>query len=246
MNRLFIALLAGVAIVSSGATAGTDALLNKGTGVETAIYSAGDETAQGVVIVHDWFGMSPAMRGEADWLAGQGLHAVVIDLYGGKSATTHAEAEKLMKGLDQAKAAEKIKAALTALGAEKSPVAIIGYSMGGGIALKAQIANQSMVNAGVLVYGGGYEEMTDADLKGLKSPVLVISGSKDGWSFAALTALQTRTASLENPVATFVYPNADHAYVQPLFNEGKNYNKAATDVTHSLIAGFVKSLAEAM
>ena len=38
----------------------------------------------------------------------------------------------------------------------------------------------------------------------------------------------------------YIYPNADHAYAQPLFNEGKNLNLEATRVTWLLIDDFLK------
>lgn len=50
-------------------------------------YSVAPATAQsGVLIVHDWLGMSDATRKSADRLAQQGMRVIAIDLYDGQSA----------------------------------------------------------------------------------------------------------------------------------------------------------------
>ena len=212
-----------------------------GTADEISAYVSGPEdAARRVLIVHDYFGLSLSTKSEAVWFGNNGIRATAIDLYGGKSATTGKEAEALMNGLDPKSAAKTVHTALAAIGAKEHKVTVIGFSMGWLIALNAQIANPDMVDGAALVYGGSYESIADKDLKGLKSPVLVVTGSKDSWAFPSLQALEKRMAEFGNPVESFVYPGVDHGYAQLMFNGGKNYDITAAMSTRNVVGDFVK------
>ena len=235
-------LLAAVAAVCLSAGAGAEELVNlmPGSPDEIAAYAAGPQDARGrVLIIHDWFGLTPSTKAEAVWFGHHGIRAVAIDLYGGKVAETHAEAEKLMNGLDPAAAQRTIHAALEAIGAKEHPVVIIGYSMGGKIALDAQIADPAMISGTALVYGFGYDDIPDVALSSLDRPVLVATGSKDTGSVSAMDALQHRMSALGHPIETYVYPGADHGYAQALFKGGENFDLKAAMATRNVIADFV-------
>jgi carboxymethylenebutenolidase len=240
-------LLAAVAAASltGGGVADEVVKLLPGSPDEIAAFVAGPEDArERVLIVHDWFGLTASTKAEAVWFGKQGVRAVAIDLYRGKAAETHQEAEQLMNGLDPAAAAGTIRSALEAIGARERQVTIIGYSMGGKIALEAQIANQDMISGTALVYGSGYEGIPDTALSSLDRPVLVATGSGDTGSFSALEALQRRMSDFGHPIESYVYPGADHAYAQSLFNGGKNFDLEATMATRNVVEDFVKRVAE--
>lgn len=202
-------------------------------------YVAGPEDAtKAVVLVHDWFGVSPFYTEAAERLAGQGYRVVAVDLYGGRHATTHEEAGALLEGLRDDLAARKLDAAIkwTAQGDRK--VAAMGFSMGAKHALSAALRNDS-VRATVLWYG---ETIKDPEaLRHLSGPVLLIVGSHDGpsaveGSLAFSKAADTAGAGAE----VYVYPGADHAFAQPLFNQGRTYDSAATSVAWQLSESFLK------
>ena len=216
-----------------------------GSSDEIAAYVAGPEDAkERVLIIHDWFGLTPSTKAEAVWFGNHGVRAMAIDLYGGQVAGTHKEAEKLMNGLDPTVAAKTIRSALEATGAERHPVVIIGYSMGGKIALDAQIADREMISGAALVYGSGYDDIPDTMLSGLDRPILVATGSKDTGSVSAAEALQHRMSGFGHPIESYVYPGVDHAYAQSLFNDGKNFDLKATMATRNVIEDFVKRAAD--
>jgi carboxymethylenebutenolidase len=235
---------AAAALLACNAWADEMVTLLPGSPDEIAAFAAGPENAQArVLIVHDWFGLTPSTKDEAEWFGEHGIRAVAIDLYGGEAADTHDEAEKLMNGLDPAAAAETIRNALEAIGAMERPVAIVGYSMGGKIALEAQLANPEMIAGAALIYGAGYGELSESALRSLERPVLVATGSADTGSVTAMDALQHRMSDFGHPIEAYVYPGVDHAYAQALFNGGANYDREATMATRNVVEHFVKRVA---
>jgi carboxymethylenebutenolidase len=240
MSATRFAIAVAIASVCGSASAGEMVELPGAAG-GTSAYVAGPEDAGGrVLIVHDWFGLTPSTMAEAEWFGQHGIRAVAIDLYQGRSAKTHDEAGALMNGLDPAAAAATIHGALEAIGASEHPVVIIGYSMGGNIALKAQVAEPKMISGAALVYGSGYENIPDDQLRALDRPLLVATGSKDADAVAAMDALQRRMSEFGHPIETYVYPGVDHAYAQSLFNDGKNFDLEAAMATRNVVEDFVK------
>jgi hypothetical protein len=67
-----------------------------------------------VLIVHDYFDVSDATKQSVERLGALRYRSVGVDLYEGKSATSHEEAMKLMQSLDR-KATDKILQAGTRL-----------------------------------------------------------------------------------------------------------------------------------
>ena len=199
-----------------------------------ASYVAGPETAtQCVVLVHDWFGVSSSYKDAVDRLAQQGYCVVAVDLYNGRTATTHDEASALLNALDSKVAGEKIDAAIKSLGDRPRQIAVMGFSMGARHALAAAARNAS-VRATVLWYGGTTK---DADrLRGLSGPVLLVVGSKDGSALEDSSAFAAAGASVE----IYIYPGAEHAFAQPLFNEGRTYDPVAAGAAWRLTEDFLR------
>jgi len=204
-----------------------------------SVYVAGrpDATA-GVVLVHDWFGVSPFFLAAVERLARHGYRAVGIDLYAGHRATSHEQAGALMRGLDTALVAREIDAAVAALTARQRKLAVMGFSMGARLALEAALRNRS-IRASVEWYG---ETINDPDrLKSLAGPVLLLVGSKDGPSAAQNAATFSKAADDARAAAEiYVYPGAAHAFAQPLFNQGRTYDPVATDVAWRLTENFLR------
>jgi carboxymethylenebutenolidase len=201
-------------------------------------YVAGPKGAgKGIVLVHDWFGVAPFYTAAAERLAARGYRVVAVDLYGGRSATTHEEAGKLLESLHDDIAGRKIDGAIKWLGEGGRAVAVMGFSMGARHALSAALRNSS-VQATVLWYG---ETVRDSEkLKHLAGPALLIVGSRDGRSAAEDAAAFSRAADAAGIGAeVYVYPGADHAFAQPLFNQGRTYDPVAADVAWRLSEDFL-------
>ena len=115
---------------------------------------------------------------------------------------------------------------------------ITGFCMGGTYALQAACKLEGL-HAAAPFYGDVPDEFT---LKGLKCPVLFISGTKDAWINPEKVAELERMAKVNTlPVESVKY-EADHAF----FNETRPevYNEeAAKDAWSKVIAFFNENLA---
>ena len=83
----------------------------------------------GVVLVHDWYGQLPHVRTLADELAGAGLAALAVDLYGGRTTTDPGEAETLAGEMDRAAAPTRLDEAVETLKSQVDggPVGVLGW-----------------------------------------------------------------------------------------------------------------------
>jgi carboxymethylenebutenolidase len=204
----------------------------------TAYVAGPKEAGEGIVLIHDWFGVTPFYTAAADRLANEGYRVVALDLYNGHSATTHEEAGALLGTLDGDFAGRKVDAAIKWLGDRPRRVAAMGFSMGAKHALAAALRNRS-VRATVLWYG---ETVGDPDkLKALGGPALLIVGSADGPSAAENALAFSNAADTAGSGAeVYIYPGAAHAFAQPLFNQGRTYDPVATEAAWRLSQDFLK------
>jgi carboxymethylenebutenolidase len=189
-----------------------------------------------VVLVHDWFGVSPFYADAADRLAQKGYCVVAVDLYNGRAATSHDEAGALLATLNADVAAAKIDAAVRFLGDRPRKIAIMGFSMGARHALTAALRNKS-VRATVLWYG---DTSKDTDqLANLSGPVLVVAGSKDGSAVDDSARFIKAADAAGTAAEVYVYPGAVHAFAQPLFNQGKTYDPVAAETAWKITEDFL-------
>jgi carboxymethylenebutenolidase len=203
------------------------------------VHVAGPSDARaGVVLVHDWFGVSPFYTQAAEKLAGDGYRVIAVDLYAGNHATTHDQANKLLQSVHDDVAGREIDSAIAQLSKGGRPVAVMGFSMGAKHALAAALRNPA-VHATVLWYGETIKD--SARLRQLAGPALLIVGSHDGDAAAENAAAFSKAADTAGVGAeVYLYPGADHAFAQPLFNAGRTYDPVAAEVAWRLSEDFLK------
>ena len=241
---LMLALLAGSVVLMNRASAETGAFVklqqDDGTTVRAFVAGPADSDAA-VLVVHDYFGISDATREAVERLGSLGYRAMAIDLYGGKSASVHEEAVKLMQSLDRKEADRALRTALDQLKEPGRKIATLGFSMGGQESLFANLNDPDAVSATAIVYGSGFDKLETARLERLKSPVLVISGSEDTGAVETASGFLAKMRTAKRQCEMFIYPGVDHGYAQPLFNGGKNFNAEAVRASWVVIEDFLES-----
>src|ERR1700721_1258240 len=108
---LFVLSFASMAVGEDNRSAAEPArfvTLKQSDGTEFRAFVAGPANAKAaVLVVHDYFGISDAAKQSVERLGTLGYRSGAVDLYGGKSATSHEEAVQLMQALDR-KATDKL------------------------------------------------------------------------------------------------------------------------------------------
>ena len=238
-------MFAGISVAQNKAAeeaGGNFTALKTNDGGEVHAYVAGPTNASaGVLVVHDYMGISEAAKRAVEHFAALGYRAVAIDLYGGKSATTREEAVKLVQSLDRKTTDRNLQAGLHALKATGRKLATVGFSMGGIESLNANLNDPEAVSATVIIYGFGFDKIENARLEKLKSPLFVITGSEDAGAVDAAVNFLPKMKEVKRLCGLFVYPGVDHGYAQPLFNEGKNYKAEAVRATWVVVDDFLAS-----
>jgi carboxymethylenebutenolidase len=241
---LWSTVLVGIVVFSHQAIAQAGEFVqlkqSDGTTVRTFVAGPMDSNA-GVMVVHDYFGISDATKEAVERLGALGYRTMAVDLYGGKSASKHEEAVALMQGLDPKLTDKVLQTGLDQLKRPGRRIATLGFSMGGQPSLLANLNDPDAVSATVIVYGFGFDKLETSRLERLKSPVLVISGAEDTGAVQAASGFLVNMKTAKRQCEMFIYPGVDHGYAQPLFNRGKNFNPEAVRVSWVVIDDFLES-----
>ncbi len=181
------------------------------TGKFIVYMSGAMDAKKSVLLIHEWWGLNPHIKGIADQFAKMGYAAYVVDLYDGRITDNPEKAAEYMKMVDPTLAMAKIKTALAFIKKYHKKVATLGWCFGGGYSLKASLAEP--VDATVIYYG---ELETDPKvLSKLKGPVLGIFAKQDKWitpDKVAAFEKAIKTAGVKYEGKTY---DADHAFANP-------------------------------
>src|SRR5438128_116757 len=121
---------------------GTRISYSRPDGKETSGYlaKAGSANAPGVVVVQEWWGLQDQIRGICDRLALAGYEALAPDLFSGKVIPYHDEAaaNAELTSLNFLDATDQtVRGAALYLGKTGGKVGIVGFCMGGAVAILA-------------------------------------------------------------------------------------------------------------
>lgn len=207
-------------------------------GDEFVGFIAGPEDAKaGILLVHDWFGVSPFYKETVLRLAGQGYRVLAIDFYGGEAATTHKEAFTLMQKAEPGAVAEKVKAGLEALKEEGRNIATFGFSLGTEYAYRAALADTE-VDAVVIWYG--FTPAAPEDVEGLDAEVLIVLGSLDGPAADQGATYSKLMDGAGKKGGLYIFPGGHHAFAQPLFNAGATYDPEGAAAAWAITDNFLE------
>lgn len=171
------------------------------------------ETAPGIAIVQEWWGITDDMMRIADRYAGTGYNAIVPDLFRGRRAAKGDEATHLMEGLDfQDAASQDVRGALQYLKKNGKKAGVVGYCMGGALALIVAMHFKEP-DAVTVFYGNPPPEAGDPAT--IEVPVLGHFGKHD--QFFTPDKVRQLTKRLEEgkvPHEIFWY-DAKHGFCNP-------------------------------
>lgn len=231
-------------------TAGAGDAVSKGEMVQ---FPAGKETIDGfvaapvktgrypaIIVVHEWWGLTDWVKEMTSKLADQGYVALAVDLYRGKVATDPMEAHELSRGLPEDRALIDLDAGVLYLSnrpdVERNGIGVIGWCMGGGLAIRFAMVETKIVRACVVNYGALPTDPND--LQSLWAPTLGNFGGQDGGITPAdVHAFEKTMKSLKNPpriVDLKIYPDAGHAFMNPTNTSGYRPEDAADAWTRSV------------
>jgi carboxymethylenebutenolidase len=197
----------------------------------------------GVIVIQEWWGLVPHIEAVAERFAAAGFVALAPDLYHGESTQQPDDAGRLMMALDIARAARDLEGAvkylLTRPGVTAKKVGVVGFCMGGQLAL-ATACRSASVGAAVDFYG--VHPNVKLDFAKLGAPVLGLFAERDAFvTPAAARKLEADVKAAGKSIDLHIYPGVDHAF----FNDTRPdvYNReAATDAWNRTTEFFRRNL----
>jgi dienelactone hydrolase len=194
------------------------------SGAELKGYMTFDEAKQGrrpgILVLHEWWGITKHVRDEARYFASLGYTAFVADLYAGKTADNPGDAGTLMNALmgDAMVVRTRLEAAREQLAghATVNPARLgaAGYCMGGKLAI--DMARAGVDLRAVVSFHGNLTPRTKAERDKVKARVLALNGADDPFVNAESISDFKKEMSLAGVDFKFVnYPGAVHAFTNP-------------------------------
>ena len=179
-----------------------------------------------VIVIHDWYGLDDHMRDTAARLAAEGYIVLAVDLFHGKTADGVSGARSLMQEVleNPEPALVNIRQAyefVASVGGAPR-IGVLGWSMGGGLALETAMLFPDELDAAVVYYG----QVTDDETKlaPITAPVLgLFAGNDRGITVDAVRAFEAAMSRLDKPHTIQIYPDVRHAFANPKAN---GYNAA--------------------
>jgi len=241
MKRMFCALLVAASATVSRAAIRTETVEYKLGDATLEGFVAYDDAIQGqrpgVLVVHQWMGLTVYEKKRAEMLAQLGYMAFCADIYGKGIRPQNTQEAGALAGKykgDRQLLRDRVNAALIALRqqalVDQKHVAAIGYCFGGTTVI--ELARSGADVAGIVSFHGGLDSPAPADGKNIKCKVLVCHGADDPFESAqdmAAFESEMRTAGVDWQLIK--YGGAVHSFTQPKAgndnSKGAAYNERA-------------------
>jgi carboxymethylenebutenolidase len=167
----------------------------------------------GVLVLHSLWGLTSSVKGLCDGLADEGYTVLAPDINFGELPETEQE------GIDRLGEASPDRLASLVLSSAKllveqstkGPIGIVGFGMGGSLALWASVRLRELVGAAVSFYG-----TQQIDFAGSQSSYLVHYAEEDEYITDDEAAFMEATMGLEAlQFEVFTYPGTKHGFCEP-------------------------------
>ena len=207
-----------------------------------AVPDGGTDGTVGVLVLQEWWGLVDQITRTCDRFAAAGFTALAPDLYQGTAVpvTEPDKAAKHMMALEMGRAATQLSGAVDELRARtgRATVGVVGFCMGGGLALVLACQRPDAVAAVVPAYGVIPWPDARPDYSTMTAAVLGHVAELDG-SFTpeAAAALEAELTGLGRDATFLVYTGVDHAF----FNDDRPevYDAAAAELLWERTVAFL-------
>lgn len=204
-----------------------------------AIPAAGSGPA--VIVVQEWWGLVPHIADLVQRFAGAGFVALAVDHYRGARTMEPADAQKLMLGINIEQVAADLAAAADAL-VERDEVVggdvrVVGFCMGGGLALLAPSVSDSITSAIAFYPAMPWPHFApDWSRYTGKSALVNLAEHDDPGTQPAVSALAEQIRAAGGTIEVVDYAGTSHAF----FNDSRPevYDAASSALAWSRMLDF--------
>ena len=186
----------------------------------------------GVIVISEWWGLVPHIVDVTDRFGDAGFTALAPDLYDGKKTTEPDVAAKMARELDLSDAAKDLSGAVDLLvDTTSNPrVGVVGYCLGGGLALMLAARRPDAVKAVAPYYGLIPSPDAQPDWSAVDAKIVGEYAELDEYYTPDLAAeLQAALRGLGKDATLNIHEGAHHAF----FNDSRH---EVYDAEHALEA----------
>jgi carboxymethylenebutenolidase len=196
-------------------------------------------TGAGVIVLHSWWGLTDEFKRISKRLSREGFVAFAPDLFHGSTASTIEDAKLLRSSLDRNVAQKVMETATDYLISHSSIVSdqlgIVGFSLGGHLALWLARSKLDNISAVVLFYGTGGGRYNNS-----RASFMGHYAEEDKWGAGSksVASLEERLRSAGRNVEFYTYTDTEHWFFEEDVAEA--YNAEATQLAWGRTISFLK------
>ncbi len=197
---------------------------------EDAVRTIGLAGNPPVLLLHPWWGITPAVSEWASDLANAGRRVLLPDLYGGKTAATIEEAEALSQAaLDDDAALRLIGQCADELAAQEHAWAAMGFSMGGFLACHLAGRGAAGPDELVLFYGG---QPPEGEVSRTRRVVLHVVPDDEYFTDEEVAAVEDAFRAAGTGLKTYRYDSSRHWFAE---RGSPGFDKPAFELARSRV-----------
>jgi len=189
----------------------------------------------GVLLLHSLWGLTSSVKSLCDGLADEGFTVLAPDINFGELPETEEEGIDHLGEANPDRLASLVlsSARLVADQSSEGPIGIVGFGMGGSLALWASVRLADLVGSAVSFYG-----TQQIDFAGSRSSYLIHFAEEDEYITDDEAAFMEATMGLEElPVEVITYAGTKHGFCEP---DGDTFDPDAFERAWARTVDFLK------